>query len=75
MDKNKLKEIVSKLNDLSLTYGSDLEVAFALYLRSNVEDIDNLTEEQIEELNDITNGMNNMLEDYYYEVDSILERE
>lgn len=75
MNRELLKEMMIELNRLGKNHGCELEVAFALYLRSSIDELDNLTNEQLRKIMQITNGINNLLEDYINEVDYILEGE
>lgn len=79
MNREKIKEYLTILNDLSNDLGietyKELEIAILLFLRSDLEDFDYLTDNQLNRLYDLTDYGASLLDLEKEEVDYILNNE
>lgn len=72
MNREKIKSFLTKLNDNDY---NNVCVAILLYLRSDLDFFDKITDEQLYELYDMVRGCNSLLELDFEEIDEILESE
>lgn len=74
MIKNKIKEIINELNEISEKYDyNNFEVALLIYLRGDVEIVNKLTKKDIEKLEDLTCA-DSILDIDRDDVDEILDK-
>lgn len=74
MVKNKIKEIINELDEISEKYDyNNFEVALLIYLRGDIEIVNRLTNEDLEELEDLT-CVDSILDIDRDDVDEILNK-
>ena len=67
-----IKEKLQALDNLANTNYKELEVALMLFLRSDLESFDDLTDEQLDEIFDLTDNCNSLLDINSEDIDNIL---
>lgn len=72
MNREKIKSFLTKLNDNDY---NNVCVAILLYLRSDLDFFDKITDEQLSELYEMVRESNSLLDLDFEEVDEIIESE
>lgn len=77
---NKKEKILNYMRDLdTMVKGGDyllFETALVLWLRSDIDEVEKLDNKKIEKLSNLTNGLDEIVDDYLVsEVDSIMYEE
>ena len=72
MNREKIKSFLTKLNDNDY---NNVCVAILLYLRSDLDFFDKITDEQLSELYEMVREINSLLDLDFEEVDEIIESE